>query len=239
MFTSRRSLRPVVVSCLGLFFVLGVRDTCLAAAPQAVGAEDQSPTPAAAVAASGAEGGADLKLRVAFFNAVGMPADIETDMRRGVDAIFRRMGVAIEWHEPKSFVDGAGEEQESYYLKVVLCRYEPSALGHAPDAMGITLGTHFPHDAVWLFNPVIERALVDRSRRPRPVSGPEQARAYARVFAHEVVHAIANDQRHAGRGLMTGSLNRHLLVGMEIEIDDETTAALQQGIMRISAMAAR
>ena len=60
----------------------------------------------------------------------------------------------------------------------------------------------------------------------------ELGRAYARVLAHEVVHALANDMRHAGSGLMAPTENRSVLISRSIEIDEHPAAATARGLRR-------
>ena len=115
----------------------------------------------------------------------------------------------------------------------MLYSYEPGALGHDPTAMGVVIGDDFPPDAVWLFDPAIRRALEGGRRRPRPLSSVEKARACAKVVAHEVLHALAADQRHAESGLMAPTQNSRTLLSSSIDVDEESVEACRRGLERI------
>jgi hypothetical protein len=65
----------------------------------------------------------------------------------------------------------------------------------------------------------------------------EKGRAYAAVLAHEVLHALANDQRHAESGLMAPSQNRKVLISGAINVDDESATACRRGLERIGELA--
>lgn len=116
--------------------------------------------------------------------------------------------------------------------------YEPGALGHDPTAMGVVIGTQFPPDAVWLFDPAIRRALEEGRRRARPLSSVEKARAYAAVLAHEVLHALANDHRHAESGLMAPAQNSRVLTSGAIDVDNESADACRLGLERVQLLVA-
>jgi len=106
-------------------------------------------------------------------------------------------------------------------------------MGHPAEAMGIAFHSAGVPDAVWFFDPVIRRALRTSSRKPRPLSSHELARAYSRVLAHEVIHAVANDMRHAESGIMAPAQNRRTLLSAAAEVDDASTAAFLAGLARI------
>lgn len=203
--------------------------------PASHGAAPALPPISADSSASAAEDRELLRLRIAFFDTVGLTAELAAAMRGDVEAIFRQMAVEIEWHTPKWAADGPGEETETYYLKVLLSGYAPRTIRQPAEAMGASIGSSFPPDAVWLFDKVIRGALRGDPRRPRPLDDAQVARAYARVLAHEVIHGLSPHRRHAPRGLMASNMNRNALVGARIEIDDDTVREVRQGIRRIYA----
>jgi len=63
----------------------------------------------------------------------------------------------------------------------------------------------------------------------RPWSSVELGRAYGRVLAHEVIHAIAYDRGHADSGLMAPSQNRHVLTSVATEVDAVSAVASGKG----------
>jgi hypothetical protein len=175
-----------------------------------------------------------LELRLAWIDAVGLRDDVSRRARRYVEEIFARVGVSIEWHQPEA-VSTRYSADHGYYLKIMLCSYEPSEMRVSGNAMGVVIGTRFPPDAVWVFDPVIRRALEVPGRRP--FSGVQRARAYARVAAHEIVHAIANSERHADSGLMAPTQTRNVLVSSDFGMDDESAGALVRGLRQIETVA--
>lgn len=217
--------------------VLGIPETSLASALQRGIVEDPNRAGASPSAAPGAEEGETLALRLAFFDTVELPAAVTAKMKERVEETFQQIGVAIEWFVPPSVSDGT-EPDAGYYLKVMLFAAEPSRWGHPADAMGIVIGTQFPHDAVWMFDPVIRRALAGAKRQRRPLSPEELGRAYGRVLAHEVVHAFANERGHADSGLMAPTQNRNVLLSRTVEVDEESAAAFVTGLRRCLAMSA-
>ena len=232
MLTSANRRRLVVASCLGLLLVLGIRDTSLAAGPHRVAARAINPERPAGAETAEVGREENLKLRLAWFDTVGLPDKVVQLMKRWVEETFGQIGLVIEWHETNSVSTG-DEADDGYYLKVMLFGKEPATMGCPQNAMGIVIGTDFPPDAVWLFDPVIRRALQSSKRRSRPLSSEQLGRAYGRVLAHEVLHAIANDMRHADSGLMAPTHNRNLLISAGMEVDYESVVALVRGLERI------
>lgn len=212
--------------------VLGFHDTSLALeALQAPAQANETPL-SVAPQAGGPQQWDDPTLRVAWFDTVGLPEKVRDKTQQQVEEIFEQIGVTIEWYEPSSVSNGE-KPDEPYFLKVILFNKAPAAMGHPADAMGICIGTDFPPDAVWLFDPVIRRALQSSGRKSRPLSSVELGRAYGRVLAHEVIHAIANDMRHADSGLMAPTLQRSVLISAKKAVDAESKAAFLSGLARV------
>ncbi len=207
--------------------VLGVQGTGLAVAAQRV----QSSGPPIA----NSDDVESPSLRLAFFDTVGLPERVCDKTQLQVEDIFEQIGVRIEWHEPSSVSNG-DEPDDPYYLKVILFDKDPAAMGQPSAAMGVFIGTDFPPDAVWMFDPVIRHALQGSGRKSRPWSSEELGRAYGKVLAHEVVHAIAHDRGHANSGLMAPTQNRHVLTSAGVVIDHESAAAFLRGLDRLRAI---
>ena len=213
--------------------VLGVQDTSLAQEFRQTPAT-ASDAPISVASPTRVPQNPDVPtLRVAWFDTAGLPEKVGEKTRLQVEKIFEQIGVVIEWHEPSSVSNG-DEPDEPYYLKVILFDKESAAMGHPANAMGVSFKTDLLPDAVWLFDPVIRRALQGSERRSRPLSSEELGRAYGRVLAHELVHAIANDMRHAASGLMAPAQNRKLLLSARTSVDDASKAAFLSGLARIS-----
>lgn len=209
MFTSQSSRRHAVATCLGLFLALVPANTSFA---------QDVPV-----------------LRLALFDTVGLAANVTAETRHRVEDTFEQIGVVIEWYEPSS-VSEADDAAAPYYLKVILFDREAAAMGHPADAMGISFHTDLLPDTVWLFDPVIRRVLEGSSRRRRPLNSLELGRAYGRVLAHEVIHAVANDMRHADSGIMAPTQNRKLLLVPSTALDQDSAQAFLQGMARIQQL---
>ena len=74
--------------------------------------------------------------------------------------------------------------------------------------------------------PIMRATLEDQRDYPR---------ALGRVVAHELVHAIAPLEPHADRGLMQASLNRAVLTGPRLAIDERRARAFVRELAGRSA----
>ncbi len=208
--------------------VLGSQDTSLAAAPQRVPAKAQSS--GSPIANTGdAE---RLRLRLTLFDTVGLPEKVSGKMQLEVEEIFEQFGVATDWYQPPP-VRQNDNTAPGYFLKVILSSHEPSVFGLPHDVMGLVNGTQSPPDVAWLFDPAIRRVLQGSGSRARRLNAEEEARAYARVMAHEIFHAIANDHRHAKSGLMAPVLTDNVLTAARMAVDGGSKAAFLRGLARV------
>jgi len=228
MFPAPSRRRPLVAPCLTLSLALASPATSLAQKPGAA----RPTAPATDASASAVDSAQAPHLRLALFDTTGLPDTVRDRALTRVQQIFGQVDVVIEWYEPSS-TSNAEDPAEPYYLKIILFDRPAAAMGQPPDAMGVSFHTDLVPDAVWLFDPVIRRALQRPGRRARPLSAEELGRAYGRVIAHEVIHAVANDMRHAETGVMAPTQNRKLLLSSSAALDTESEAAFLMGLARI------
>ena len=101
--------------------------------------------------------------------------------------------------------------------------------------MGLVMREQEPSRAIWVFLRSVRWTLghdLGRRGRASRADSRELALALARVVAHEVVHAIAPDEPHSHRGLMSHSLNRSFLLGKGAPLDPQCAAAF---LVRLAA----
>jgi hypothetical protein len=108
-------------------------------------------------------------------------------------------------------------------IPVVLVRSEPEDWGFPADAMGAVAG---PRDRprIYVFFSTVARALgyrpeVLRERWPTQREERNLSRAFARVIAHEAVHALLPSRPHGEEGITRWKLDRSALLASRIEFD--------------------
>lgn len=176
----------------------------------------------------------ELTLRLVFFDAVGLGSGVEAVMREEVEAIFRQARVRIHWLEPEDVASG----YDGHFLRAILLSRPPTMFHLSEDTMGMVAPRRDLADAVFLFAPVIRRILHGRKSRIT-LTVEEWGRAYGKVLAHEVVHALAPRQPHARSGLMAGSLQPNVLAARRIRLDDASASALRRGLIMSSSLLIR
>lgn len=127
-------------------------------------------------------------------------------------------------------------EQEDRIL-VVLVRSEPEAWGLPPGAMGAVMSRSASERHVYLFFPAVARALGHRPdalrrRWPTPIEERALGRAFARVIAHEVIHALLPSRPHSEEGITGRTLDRSSLLASRIEIDPALARELRAALLR-------
>jgi hypothetical protein len=128
------------------------------------------------------------------------------------------------------FTDDAGG------IPVVLVRSEPAEWGFPAEAMGAVAG---PRDRprIYLFFSPVARALgyrpeVLRERWPTQQEERNLSRAFARVIAHETVHALLPSRPHGEAGITRWKLDRSSLLASRIEFDPALADELRSTIAR-------
>lgn len=116
-------------------------------------------------------------------------------------------------------------------VNVVLMPVRSEAWGLAPRVLGATVGRPAEKRTVFVFVPNVHRTLGIREAPDHPREQYEFARALGRIVAHELVHALAPEQPHTGRGVMQGRLTRPFLVQDELSLDSPTAAVLRSKLL--------
>ena len=171
--------------------------------------------------------------RLVVFDAFGFKDEFLAAVGMELSEILRQLGVHATWSTEGS-VDRVGEESggqpdagsihEPFWI--VFTAKSPSEWGVERRAMGITVPTA---RRLVIFSKRVLLALGSHQQSCCPPAAshtPKVARAFARVVAHELVHALAPGHSHAARGLMRSALNRKFLLAEELPVDPECRAAL-------------
>lgn len=158
-----------------------------------------------------------------FDPGTALPGGFAT-ARPEVTSIFRGIGVDVRWT-----LGGLGTTYGGASLPevpVILLPDDPSPARSSRHVMGLVIKEPSPTRAVWIFLRNVRWTLGHDLHRPagqREIR--ELARAVARVVAHEVIHAIAPEEPHSRKGLMSHSLNRSHLLAREATLDAQCAAA--------------
>jgi len=158
-------------------------------------------------------------------------------VRPEVDGIFHGIGVELRWT-----LGGLGTvygESDVPEVPVILLPDDPDRSRRERRVMGLVMRNQEPTRAIWVFTNAVRWTLGHDPRAadtPTEAEREELALAVARVVAHEVVHAIAPDEPHSRKGLMSHRLNRGFLLGRGAPVDTQCAAAF---LSRLAALLAR
>lgn len=173
-------------------------------------------------------------LRVTLVDAVALHEDVRRAARDEVHRILRPHDIRVETVDVERFGAGNGThgDADGDIVKVLILPRDGVAWGVPSDAMGAapTESGRVTSDTVYVFHPVILRALREDDARGRGPSRLEIGRALGRVIVHELVHALAPRQPHAERGIMADGLGPQALSGVRRALDDASATALRRGL---------
>ncbi len=127
--------------------------------------------------------------------------------------------------------------EEENPIRVVLVRSEPVEWELPPNTMGAVLSQSGPQTQVYVFFSSVARVLgyrpeVLRKRWPTSREERDLNRAFARVIAHEVMHAVLPARTHAEEGLTRWKLDRSSLLASRIEIESFLAEELRSALLR-------
>ncbi len=120
-------------------------------------------------------------------------------------------------------------------IQVVLVRSEPVEWGLPPNTLGAVLSQRGPQTQVYVFFSSVARVLGHRpevllERWPTPREERDLNRAFARVIAHELMHAVLPSRPHGEEGLTGWRLDRSSLLSSRIEIDSALAGDLRSAL---------
>ncbi len=120
-------------------------------------------------------------------------------------------------------------------IKVILTSTLPEAWGAKRSTLGVTVPEPPPRRHVVVFPRRIKQQLgfekIDETAPPTKAWA--LGRALGRVIAHEAIHALAPEHRHADEGVMLGTQNAVTLTRPS-RIDDGCSLAVLEVLRRIS-----
>jgi len=232
MFTSHASTVGRLVGSVALAAV--VSNLCvpaLAAAqatPGGAGSNDS-----AGVVAVDSPSASDATLRLAYFDGTGMSPEVRQAMQEEVERVFGEVGVSVRSLGPENMAE-AMAVPGTFVLQVMIMAKAPSGWDLPPHALGVYFnGQTYPPQAVYAFKPSIYKELELDTRGENYLRPEEIGRAFGRVVAHEVVHALAPEHKHKGWGILGHAQDERSLTQPQLSIHDSAGEALRAGLAEI------
>jgi hypothetical protein len=147
-----------------------------------------------------------------------------------VAAIFGGVGIDVWWEvaDPRR-----SEVMQPLTIPVVALRPPPRTPGKGR-VMGMVLRGGGTPSPIWVV-PDNVRWTLGLGRELTTRESGELARAVGRVIAHEIVHSIAPDHPHEGRGLMRPTLGRRALLRAFDALAPECSRALARALASLPA----
>ncbi len=175
----------------------------------------------------------DVTLRLAYFDGSGMSPEVRQAMQEEVERVFDEVGVRVESLGPENMAE-AMAVPGTFVLQVMVMAQAPSGWNLPPHALGVYFnGATYPPRAVYTFQPSIYKEL-DLDTRGESYLWPEEVgRAFGRVVAHEVVHALAPDHKHSGWGILGHAQDERSLLQPQLSIHESAGEALRAGLAQI------
>jgi hypothetical protein len=145
-----------------------------------------------------------------------------------------------DWSSSDENRETHASNNPEHRLRVVLLPSDPSGPGWglSVNTLGTTVmnGVSAP-PAVYIFYRSVA-SLLGRNAHPNSVSEPHvlgpATRAFGRVVAHEIAHAIAPTEPHASSGLMQAGLDPSLLTARnDVAIDAHWERILGEGLSEL------
>ena len=99
--------------------------------------------------------------------------------------------------------------------------------------MGIVVPGAGPRRRIIIFPTRVLRVLGEEHRGGWPTTTRHTrrvARAFSRVIAHELIHALTSGLSHSRHGLMRGRLNRDSLFADRLPIDAASRSAVESAL---------
>jgi hypothetical protein len=139
-------------------------------------------------------------------------------------AEFGRMDVELVW----STGDDPMPERKVIFVSIL--PHSPTDWGLSTKALGAVHRVEEGSSPVFVFYPSIERMLGTPSNTARifdqTIPPAKWIRALARIIAHEILHVLLPEKPHDRSGIFASDLKRNTLFSRELQLEDETRAAL-------------
>ena len=178
-------------------------------------------------------GSTEATLRLAYFDGSGMSPEVRQAMQEEVERVFGEVGVRVESLGPENMAE-AMSVPGTFVLQVMVMAKAPSGWDLPPHALGVYFnGSTYPPQAVYAFQPSIYKELELDTRGESYLRPEETGRAFGRVVAHEVVHALAPDHRHSGWGILGHAQDERSLLQPQLSIHESAGEALRAGLAEI------
>ena len=153
-------------------------------------------------------------------------------LREELETIFAANGIRLRVHRARK-----GQSLDAFpepRVNAVLLPTEASSWKLHRDSMAAAVGEPGHPTSIFVFHPGVLRTLGHDGRKISPRRRSELARGMARVVAHELVHVLAPERRHASGGLMAETLTRKELTEKTIALDPETRRRLHTAIEAVT-----
>lgn len=196
-------------------------------------------SPRAAVASIDSVGAGDsphdsaATLRLAYFDGSGMSPEVRRAMQEEVERVFGEVGLHVESLGPEDMAEALAMPG-TFVLQVMVMAQTPKGWNLPPHALGVYFnGKTYPPQAVYAFQPSIHKELGLDARGEDYLRPEEVGRAFGRVVAHEVVHALAPEHKHSGWGILGHAQDERSLLQPQLSIHESAGAALRAGLAEI------
>jgi hypothetical protein len=123
-----------------------------------------------------------------------------------------------------------GPPPQQSVIHVNLLPHPPTDWGLSAKALGAVRRGEASSSPVFIFYPSIERVLGTPSDTPRildqAIPPAKWIHALARIIAHEILHVLLPERTHDRSGIFAANFKRNTLLSRELELEDQTRAAL-------------
>lgn len=198
------------------------------ATPGGAGSNDS-----AANAAVDSQRDSDATLRLVYFDGAKLPLEVRRAMEEEVERVYGEVGVRVESSGHEEMAE-ATAVPGAFVLQVVLMASAPSGWDLPPNALGVYFnGRTYPPQAVYVFEPALYKELGLDEQGEGDLRPEDVGRAFGRVVAHEVAHALAPDHKHSGWGILGHAQDERSLVQPQLSIHESAGEALRAGLAEI------